>query len=81
MNLLDDMNNWGLGKRVFGEVDVFQLDHTHELYAHMNINYIRLDQLPGFDNYGRAIKPLAEGDFFTTTGEVLLPQVAISTSH
>ena len=80
LNLLDDMNNWGLEKRVFGEVDVFQLDHTHELYAHMNINYIRLDQLPGFDNYGDAIKPLAEGDFFTTTGEVLLPQVAISTS-
>ena len=80
LNLLDDMNNWGLEKRVFGEVDVFQLDHTHELYAHMNINYIRLDQLPGFDNYGRAIKPLAEGDFFTTTGEVLLPQVIISTS-
>ena len=80
LNLLDDMNNWGLGKRVFGEVDVFQLDHTHELYAHININYIRLGQLPGFDNYGAAIEPLVEGDFFTTTGEVLLPEVVISTS-
>ena len=79
-NLLDDMNNWGLGKRVFGEVDVFQLDHTHELYAHMNINYIRLPQLPDFDNYGDAIEPLVEGDFFTTTGEILLPEVVISTS-
>ena len=80
LTLLDDMNNWGLAKRVFGEVDVFQLDHTHELYAHMNINYVRLSQLPDFDNYDKAIKPLVEGDFFTTTGEVLLPEVAISTS-
>jgi hypothetical protein len=34
LKLLDDMNNWGLRKRLLGEVDVFQLDSTHELYAH-----------------------------------------------
>ena len=80
LNLLDDMNNWGLRKRIFGEVDVFQFDHTHELYAHMNINYIKLDRLPDFDTYGEALKPLAAGDFFTTTGEVLLPEVSIDGS-
>ena len=30
---VDDMNNWGLRKRLLGEVDVFQLDSTHELYG------------------------------------------------
>jgi hypothetical protein len=74
LNLLDDMNNWGLRKRIFGEVDVFQFDHTHELYAHMNINYVKLDHLPDFEHYGEALQPLARGEFFTTTGEVLLPQ-------
>jgi hypothetical protein len=77
LNLLDDMNNWGSRKRIFGEVDVFQLDHTHELYAHMNINYVKLDHLPDFDNYHEALEPLAAGEFFTTTGEVLLPQWTI----
>ena len=31
-------------KYVPGEVDVFKIDHTHELYGHMNINYLRLDR-------------------------------------
>jgi hypothetical protein len=35
---VDDMNNLGLHKRMLGEVDVFQLDSTDELYGHMNIN-------------------------------------------
>ena len=44
LDLLDDMANWGQQKYVPGEVDVFKIDHTHELYGHMNINYLRLDR-------------------------------------
>jgi len=79
-DLIDELNNQGLHKRLLGEVDVFQFDQTHELYAHMNINYIKLDRLPTFDRWGDALAPLAKGDFFTTTGEVLLPQVDFSKS-
>jgi hypothetical protein len=43
LDVLDDMANWGQQKYVPGEVDVFKLDHTHELYGHMNANYLRLD--------------------------------------
>ncbi|MCM3878511.1 MAG: hypothetical protein ND807_00235 [Vicinamibacterales bacterium] len=78
--LLDDLSNQGLRKRIFGEVDMFQFDHTHEIYAHMNINYIRLDRLPEFDRWGDALVPLAQGEFFTTTGEVLIPRVDLSRS-
>ena len=74
-DLVDELNNQGLRKRVLGEVDVFQFDHTHELYAHMNVNYIKLGRLPAFDRWGDALAPLAQGEFFTTTGEVLLPDV------
>ena len=80
LDLLDDLSAQGLRKRIFGEVDVFQFDDTHELYAHMNINYVRLDELPPFDRWGEAVEPLARGDFFTTTGEVLLPEVDFSAS-
>ena len=79
-DLLDELNNQGLHKRLLGEVDVFQFDHTHELYAHMNINYIKIDRLPTFDRWGEALVPLATGDFFTTTGEVLLPSVDFASS-
>ncbi len=78
LNLLDDMNNWAMQKRLIGEVDLFQIDSTHELYAHMNVNYLRLDRLPDFDNYGRVIDALNSGDFFISTGEVLLPKVEIA---
>ncbi len=77
---LDDMNNWGLPKRLMGEADLFQFDATHELYAHMNINYVLADSLPSFDNYSELLKPIVDGEFFTTTGEVLLPKVEISTA-
>ena len=33
-----------------GEVDVFKIDHTHELYGHMNVNYLQLDRIPRFDD-------------------------------
>jgi len=79
-DLLDDLSNQGMRKKIFGEVDMFQFDQTHELYAHMNINYIKLDRLPSFDRWGDALEPLARGDFFTTTGEVLLPRVDLSKS-
>ncbi len=79
-DLIDDLSNAGLRKKLLGEVDVFQFDETHELYAHMNINYVRLDRLPSFDEWGKALEPLARGDFFTTTGEVLLPTVDLSAS-
>ena len=77
LNLLDDMNNWGLPKRLIGEVDVFQIDSTHELYAHMNVNYVRLERLPDFDHYGQVLEALNRGDYFVSTGEVLLAKTEI----
>ena len=64
LDLLDDMANWGQRKYVLGEVDVFKLDHTHELYGHMNVNYLRLDRVPSFERgleagaRGLAVRPV-----------------------
>ena len=74
LNLLDDMNNWGAHKQAPGEVDVFHIDADSELYAHMNVNYLRLDRLPAFGDGWQPIRDaLRGGKFFTTTGEVLIP--------
>ncbi len=78
LTLLDDMANWGVRKRIMGEVDVFKIDSTHELYSHMNINYVRLPSLPSFDKRNDLLGAVGRGDFFVSTGEVLLPDVKIS---
>jgi hypothetical protein len=80
LDLLDDMANWGQQKYMPGEVDVFKLDHTHELYGHMNINYVRLegDRLPRFDEgWASVVAALRGGRFFVTTGEVLIPEFTV----
>lgn len=77
LRLLDDMNNWGLPKKLLAEVDVFKIDDTHELYGHMNVNYLRLPSLPSFDNYSSVTAAIEKGDYFAATGEVLIPQHSI----
>ena len=78
LDLLDDMANWGNRKYVLGEVDVFKLDHTHELYGHMNINYVRLDRAPSHDEGWKSVlDSLRNGRFFVTTGEVLIPEFSV----
>jgi hypothetical protein len=83
LELLDDMNNWAAkpSERKFtpGEVDVFQIDNKSELYAHMNINYLRLGgRLPRYkDGWQPVTDALREGAFFTTTGEMLIPEFRI----
>ena len=72
LDLLDDMNNWGQKKIVPGEVDCFTLDRTHELYGHMNVNYLKLPKIPSYDDWSPVLDVLRRGDFFVTTGEVLI---------
>jgi hypothetical protein len=78
LDLLDDMSNWGARKHVVGEVDIFQIDRTTEFYAHANVNYLRLDRIPRFeDGWAPVLKALRDGAFFLSTGEVLMPRFAI----
>jgi hypothetical protein len=79
LDLLDDMSNWGDPKYVLGEVDVFKIEPDHELYAHMSVNYLRLDEIPSFDEgWQPVLDALREGRFFVTTGEVLIPEFTVN---
>ena len=78
LGLLDDMANWGQRKYVPGEVDVFTIDHTHELYGHMNINYLQLDRVPRYEEgWQPVLDVLRSGRFFVTTGEILIPSFSV----
>ncbi len=74
LDLMNDMANWGSPKYVVGEVDVFKIEPQHELYGHLNVNYLRLPATPRFDNgWQPVLDCLRAGQFFVTTGEVLIP--------
>lgn len=79
LDLLDDMNQWGQRKQILGEVDVFRVEPDYELYAHMNINYLRLDKIPRYqDGWQSILDGLRRGEFFTTTGEILIPKFTVA---
>jgi hypothetical protein len=77
---LDDVNNLGLHKHMIGEIDVFQLNSTDELYGLLNLNYLRIPKLPDFDHYVEIFESIKKGDGFISTGEVLLPRFSFSGS-
>lgn len=69
---IDDLNNLGLHKHMLGEIDVFQLSKTDELYGLLNLNYLRLPKLPDFDHYDEVFQSVHRGDGFISTGEIVL---------
>ena len=78
LDLLNDMANWGQRKYVLGEVDIFKVMPSYELYGHMNVNYLKLAKLPRFDDgWQPVLDALHGGRFFVSTGEVLLPEFAV----
>ncbi len=70
---LDDMNNWGRPKYMVGEVDTYKKFPDYDLYGDFNVNYLKLDRVPGSDDWSPICKSLRAGEFFVTTGEVLIP--------
>ena len=78
LDLLDDSSNWGMRKQAIGEADLFRMEPEAETYAHMNVNYVKLDKLPRFkDGWQPVLDSLRDGSFFTTTGEILIPKFSV----
>jgi hypothetical protein len=79
LELMDDMNNWGLKKKVLSEADLFSIEPENEMYAHLNVNYLKLAQQPEFkDGWQPVLDVLEQGKFFSTTGEVLIEDFTIN---
>ena len=80
--LLDDMNNWGLRKYLIADGDTYTKYPEDEIYPHLAVNYVRLHRTPGFDEgWAPVVEALREGEFFVTTGEVLIPRFAVETGE
>lgn len=79
LDLLDDMANWGQKKHVIAEADLFKIEPGYELYGHMNVNYLQMEEMPEFeDGWQPVLDAMERGKFFSTTGEILLPAVSLN---
>jgi hypothetical protein len=74
---LDDMNNWGAPKYMVGEVDTYKKFPDYDLYGDFNVNYVKLERVPGFHDWSAINRALRAGEFFVTTGEVLIPRWSV----
>jgi len=48
-----------------------------EIYSSAPVNYLRLETLPAPDDTSSIIKVLQRGDYFVSTGEVLIPAYTV----
>ncbi len=74
LGLLDDMNNWGAGpKYMIAEGDTYMKYPDDETFPQLIVNYVRLPAVPRFDDdWSPIAKALRAGDYFVSSGEVLL---------
>jgi hypothetical protein len=81
---IDTMNNMyaGLGlkpKYVIADIDTYRKGPEDDLYANFPVNYLKIDKTPGpEDDYSPILKSLHDGDFFATTGEILIRNYSVS---
>ncbi len=79
--LLDDMNNWAGPKYLVAEGDTYTKFPSDEIYPQLSVNYVRVDRLPGFDeDWSPITEAMRRGDFFVSTGEVLIPRFSVEGS-
>jgi hypothetical protein len=76
--LLDDMNNWVADlptppKFAFAITETYQKGPGDDIYANNPVNYVKLDRVPTGDDWSPIVNALKRGEYFWTSGEVLIP--------
>jgi hypothetical protein len=60
-------------KFVIADIDTYKKGPEDDLYANFPVNYLKIDKTPGpNDDYSPILKALRDGNFFGTTGEILI---------
>ena len=76
--LLDDMNNWIADtslrpKYLLAITETYAKAPGDDIYANGPVSYLRIGELPEPGEYAPIIDALMDGDYFVTSGEVLIP--------
>jgi hypothetical protein len=82
LGLLDEMNNWTANpKYLIAEGDTYMKWPDDETFPQLYVNYVKLDRVPKFDDdWSPIIKAMRAGDFYVSSGEVLLRNWALEGS-
>jgi hypothetical protein len=83
--LLDDMSNWtadrpGPPKYILSISEVRYQAPGDDIYASAPVSYVKLDRLPSPQDVSPVVKALMRGDYFVTSGEVLIPSYRVTGS-
>jgi hypothetical protein len=70
--LLDDMNNWAGPKYMIAEGDTYMKYPDDETFPQLIVNYVKLDRVPKYGDWTSVLDALRAGDYFVSSGEVLL---------
>jgi len=66
-------------KYVIADIDTYRKGPEDDLYPNFPVNYLKLARVPGPDeDWSPILKALRDGDFFATTGEILITSYAVS---
>jgi hypothetical protein len=57
--------------------EAYQKGPGDDIYANNPVNYVKLDRLPAGDDWSGIVNALKRGDYFWTSGEVLIPSYAV----
>ena len=81
LGLLDDMNNWAGPKYMIAEGDTYMKYPDDETFPQLVVNYVKLDRVPKFDDgWNPVLTAMRAGNYFVTSGEVLLRDSAVEGS-
>lgn len=80
--LLDDMNNWVVGKNTPPKYlqaisELYQQGYGDDIYANNPVNYMKIGALPAPGDWNRIVNAFKDGNFFVTSGEVLITNFAV----
>lgn len=83
--LLDDMNNWIAAtelrpKYLLAITETYFKSPGDDVYANGPVSYLRLDELPEPGDWAPIVDVLRRGDYFVSSGEVVIPSHAYSGS-
>ncbi|MBI1872826.1 MAG: hypothetical protein HYS05_02920 [Acidobacteria bacterium] len=76
--LFDDLNNWVADvptppKYIQAISETYRKGPGDDIYANNPVNYVKVDRLPGPEDWSPIIAAMKRGDYFVTSGEVLIP--------
>src|SRR5205823_13198364 len=80
----DTMNNRYAGsglqpKYIIADIDTYRKGPEDDLYPNFPVNYLKIDRTPGpNDDYSPVLRALRDGDFFVTTGEILIRNYSVA---